>query len=273
MKKCIWIIAFSQLLVGSCTREKKSNSNNINESQPQIIKEKTIEIANEVTMTFCWCPQGEFMMGSSVTEKERGYDEDQVKVTFRKGFWMGKTEVTQKQWRALMGSNPSEFHGDNLPVEKVSWNEAKKFIAKLNQQLNNLDSGVIMLPTEAQWEYACRAGKTGAYSGERIDDVAWHYSNSNGKTHPVGTKKANSWGIYDMHGNVQEWCQDSYGELSRKLPGGVDPQDTSFGDNRVYRGGSWGTTEIACRAAHRLNGVSSYVQKTRGFRVACSSVQ
>jgi formylglycine-generating enzyme required for sulfatase activity/phage terminase Nu1 subunit (DNA packaging protein) len=230
-------------------------------------EEKSFEIAPGVKMTFCWCPAGDFTMGSP--ESEEG-DEQQVNVTLTKGFWMAKTEVTQAQWQALMGSNPSEFKGDNLPVEKVSWNDAQEFLEKFNALIGRGDGGKMVLPNESQWEYACRAGEAGPFSGGTIDEVAWHEGNSESKTHPVGTKKPNALGLYDMHGNVWEWCQDWYDD---QLLGGVDPgRVITSGTYRVLRGGSWYNDAVYCRAAYRGICTPSGSSNLVGFRVARSSV-
>ncbi len=166
-------------------------------------EERNWEIAPGVSMTFCWCPPGEFLMGSPETEEGRFDNEDQVHVTLTKGFWMAKTQVTQKQWTAIMGNYPSYFRIYNFsPVETISWEDAQKFLEKLNAKIGNTDGGLMVLPTEAQWEYSCRAGELGPFSGGRFDKVAWFYDNCDYKTHPVGLKKPNAWGLYDMHGNV-----------------------------------------------------------------------
>ena len=207
-----------------------------------------LPLAGNLVMPFAFCPAGSFKMGSPSAEDGHSSDENQVSVSLSKAFWMAKTEVTQAQWRAVMGSDPSHFKGDDLPVEVVSWDDAQKFIKKVN------DSGVIpegwkvALPTEAQWEYACRAGETGPYSGGTIEQVAWYDGNRGSKTRPVGTKKPNAWGLYDMHGNVWEWCADWYDD---SLSGGTDPSGPSSGVYRVVRGGSWRGNAARCRAAVR----------------------
>ncbi len=206
-----------------------------------------VPLAGKLVMPFAFCPAGSFTMGSPPAEDGRSDDENQVSVTLSKAFWMAKTEVTQAQWRAVMGSDPSRFKGDNLPVENVSWDDAQEFIKKVNYSGVLPEGWKMALPTEAQWEYACRAGETGPYSGGTIEQVAWYSINSGIKTHPVGTKKPNAWGLYDMHGNVWEWCADWYYFQS----GGTNPSGPSSGVYRVFRGGSWGIHAADCRAAYR----------------------
>jgi formylglycine-generating enzyme required for sulfatase activity len=232
-------------------------------------EQKVIEIAPGVSMTFCWCPAGEFVMGSPASEEDRDDDENQVKVTLSKGFWMAKTEVTQAQWQAVMGANPSHFKGANLPVEEVSWDDAQDFLKKLNARLGSEDGGTIALPTEAQWEYAARAGQSGTYSGGSLDQVAWYDGNSGDTPHPVGTKQANAWGLHDMSGNVWEWCADWYGVV---LPGGVDPRGPVWGASRVTRGGSWSLNANNCRVADRDSIRPLSYSFIFGFRVVRSSV-
>lgn len=207
-----------------------------------------VPLAGKAVMPFAFCPSGAFTMGSPTSEEGRSGDEGQVRVTLSKGFWMSKTEVTQAQWRAVMGNNPSSFKGVNLPVEKVSCDDAQEFIKKVNSSGVMPNGWKMALPTEAQWEYACRAGETGPYSGGTIEQVAWYDGNDTSKTHDVGTKKANAWGVHDMHGNVREWCADGY---DNTLPGGTDPTGASSGVLRVLRGGSWFNSAARCRAASR----------------------
>ncbi|MEY4245932.1 MAG: hypothetical protein RLZZ245_3517 [Verrucomicrobiota bacterium] len=222
-------------------------------------------LSGKAVMQFAYCPAGSFLMGSPSSEVGRGRDENQVRVTLSKSFWLAKTEVTQSQWKAVMGDNPSDFKGYDLPVENVIWDDAQAFIKKVN------DSGVMpagwemALPTEAQWEYACRARDTGPHSGGSIDQVAWYNGNSASKTHDVGTKKANAWGLHDMHGNVWEWCADWYDDT---LPRGADPSGPSSGFLRVRRGGSWRGTAAFCRAAFRGRGNPDRRDNRLGFRPA-----
>ena len=180
--------------------------------------------------TFCWIPPGRFLMGSKV-----GNDALPIhQVTISKGFWMGRYDVTQAQWEAVMASNPSFFKGPDRPVEHVSWDDCQMFIARLNAQ----GQGRFRLPTEAEWEYACRAGTTGFRYGP-ITAIVWtaYYFHRLNATHPVGELKPNDWGLYDMNGNVNQWCQDWYGPYPEGPA--TDPQGPPSGSGRVYRGGSW----------------------------------
>lgn len=204
-------------------------------------------------------------MGSPAKEKGRGNDETQVKVTISHLFWMAKTEVTQAQWEAVMGSNPSKFKGMDLPVENVSWEDAQAFIAKLNSKQILPQGWKFALPTEAQWEYASRAGEKGPYSGGSLDEVGWYDGNSSSATHEVGQKKPNAWGLHDMHGNVWEWCADWYDDT---LKGGTDPMGPSSGDVRVFRGGSWSGNASGCRAAYRSRYRPCIRFSNLGFRPA-----
>jgi formylglycine-generating enzyme required for sulfatase activity len=169
-----------------------------------------------------------------------------------------------------MGNNPSYFRGENLPVETVSWHDVQRFLGELNTKIGNTDGGQMALPTEAQWEYACRAGEQGPYSGGTIDEVAWYESNSGKKTHAVGLNKPNAWGLHDMHGNVLEWCADRYGEYPEGLL--TDPSGPLMGSPRVIRGGSWNSYALYCRAAGRSGITPSFTYRISGFRVARISV-
>lgn len=232
-------------------------------------EERDWEIAPGVKMTFCWCPPGDFLMGSPKTEVGRLDNEEIVRVTLTKGFWMAKTQVTQKQWTTIMDHNPSDHQGENLPVEGVSWHDAQEFLHKINAKIGNTE-GWMALPTEAQWEYACRAGEDALYSGNKIDEMAWYENNSGDKTHPVGTKIQNAWGLHDMLGNVFEWCADWYG---RELSGGFDPTGPSSGKYRVGRGGCFGSDARSCRPTCRYSDATpTYRLNYFGFRIALNSV-
>ena len=203
-------------------------------------------------------------------------DEKQHQVILSKDYYLGKYPVTQIQWHAMMGNNPSKFKGDNnRPVETVSWNEAKEFCDELNKRYaGKLPYGYKFdLPTEAQWEYACRAGiKTALNSGNNLQHeyscrhltkVAWYLENN---THSVGQKRTNAWGLCDMHGNVYEWCRDWYGDYGNDAV--TDPAGPQSGSRRVCRGGSWNYVARKCRSACRGSGSPSYCDCYVGFRLA-----
>lgn len=230
---------------------------------------KTLTLPGGATMEMIYVAPGSFMMGSPPSEEGRFYDETQHRVTLTKGFWLGKYEVTQKQWQSVMGSNPSYFKGDaNLPVENVSWVDCQEFVRKVNDAARRQLGGGGRLPTEAEWEYACRAEMSGAYAGTgRLDDMGWFSGNSGSKTHPVGQKRANGWGFYDMHGNVWERCLDWYGDYDSNA---TDPSGPASGDYRALRGGSWDINARYCRSASRFGDVPGYRNSDCGFRLCCS---
>ena len=227
---------------------------------------------------------GTFTMGSPANEASRGSNETQHQVTVS-SFSIGKYPVTQKEYQEVMGSNPSYFKGDNLPVERVSWYDAVEYCNKRSQKegltpaytisgsgdsrtvsLNRSANGY-RLPTEAEWEYACRAGTTTAYNtGASIsDNTGWYSSNSGDKTHPVGQKTANAWGLYDMHGNVWEWCWDWYGSYASGAQ--TDPVGASSGSYRVGRGGGWYNSAVGLRSASRSYDNPGYRFDHIGFRL------
>ena len=213
--------------------------------------------ANGVSFKMMLVEGGTFTMGATA---EQGGDAESNEypthsVTLS-SFYMGETEVTQALWQAVMGSNPSHFSGSNLPVECVGWNDCQEFITKLNQLCaSQLNGRQFLLPTEAQWEYAARGGKNSQgykYSGSNtLDNVAWYYDNSGSTTHAVATKQANELGLYDMSGNVYEWCSDWYGSYSSSAQ--TDPTGPASGPYRVYRGGSWFHPARYCRVSYRSN--------------------
>ncbi len=217
-------------------------------------------------MSFVSIPAGRFRMGSPNSESGRHKEEGPVHKVTLDAFQMMTTEVTQAQWREIMGSNPSNFKGDNLPVERVSWNDVQEFVRKLGQRDTNWRYS---LPTEAQWEYACRAGSQSAYhfgnSASQLGQYAWYSGNASTKTHPVGQKQPNAWGLYDMHGNVWEWCSDWYGSYSS---GSVsNPTGPQSGSRRVGRGGSWDNRASLLRCAFRLNPAPSNTYRSLGLRL------
>jgi len=256
--------------------------------------EKVLDLGNNVKMRLVRIPAGKFMMGSPATEARRGGDEGpQHEVTISKPFYMGVFEVTQKQYEQVMGVNPSRFKGAKNPVEMVSWDEAAEFCRKLSAKTGKK----VMLPTEAQWEYACRAGTTTAFNtgdalkpGQANADIpsnpgvwdtimAWvgKFLPQKAKTiptTPAGSFPPNGFGLYDMHGNVWELCSDWYADSYANLPAGQagaknqDPAGSDSGTLRVLRGGSWGCNPQFCRSALRFRCPPDYRDLIIGFRVA-----
>ena len=237
---------------------------------------------NSLGMTFILLPAGTFTMGSPFSEPGRLDDEGpQHQVTLTQPFYMQQTEVTQAQWEKVMGSNPSYFSGcPTCPVEQVSWDDVQKFIAKMNA----LGEGTYSLPTEAQWEYGARAGSTTAFYNGAITElscgldpnlnaIGWYCYNSDCKTHPVGQKTPNAWGLYDMTGNVWEWCSDWWGYSYYSLSPSVDPPGPATGSSRVIRGGGWGHDAQRCRAAYRSYDPPDRGSYGLGFRLVLSPGQ
>jgi formylglycine-generating enzyme required for sulfatase activity len=244
--------------------------------------EETVKIAEGVTMTFVLIPPGKFRMGSPQNEKDRSWDEAPHEVTLTKPFYLAKTEVTQAQYRALTKANPSEFKGDDQPVERVSWEQAWAFAVKLTKERG--DKHAYRLPTEAEWEYACRGGRPsyqpfGIGNGRALSSFAANfdgrYPYGGGDRGPflqstcgVGSYAANALGLHDMHGNVWEWCADCYGPY----PAGAvtDPAGPEHGWARVIRGGCWAYLGASCRAALRNKYAPSFRTNDLGFRLAYS---
>jgi formylglycine-generating enzyme required for sulfatase activity len=278
------------------------------------VAENPREITNSIGMKLVRIPRGTFQMGSPIEEEDGENDEVQHQVTISKDYYLGVTEVTQGQYQKVMGSNPSYFQkrvirksdSSMYPVELVSWEDAVEFCKKLSELQKEKKAGrAYRLPTEAEWEYACRAGSTTAYcfggNSKSLGDYAWFGNNSGSKeldadalwsktkddmeetqkyldtlfsagcsTHPVGEKKPNAWGLYDMHGNVWEWCSDWYGDYPESAVS--DPAGQREGGSRVYRGGSWFFGAAFCRSAVRRRlGPSQRDNSFIGFRVALSS--
>lgn len=234
-----------------------------------------------VRLALRWIQPGTFMMGSPDDEQGRLQHEVLHPVTLSRGFWLAETTVTQALWQAVTGDNPSQFKGDNRPVERVSWDDAQDFIRQLNAISQTLQpETVFRLPTEAEWEYACRAGTQTPFSfdGElALDKVnyrgVWEYEADNWgqtalkQTAEVKSYPCNSWGLYEMHGNVWEWCQDYWdGQLAQEPV--TDPVGASTGAGRVVRGGSWGHGGGFVRSAYRYGDVAGYRYDNLGFRLA-----
>lgn len=217
---------------------------------------------------------GTFTMGSPSTETDRSKDENAHEVTLTKTFWMSAYETTQAKYEEIVGTNPSMFKGPQRPVEQVGLDDAQGFIRKFNErerQAGHLPKGwQYRLPTEAEWEYACRAGTETAYcfgnGAESLVDYAWYDENSGGQTHDVGKKRPNAWGLYDMHGNVCEWCQDWYKD-SYSSGKQTDPTGAVGGSHTVARGGSWLNSSGSCRSASRSAGAAWIGLNLLGFRL------
>jgi formylglycine-generating enzyme required for sulfatase activity len=239
------------------------------------------EITNSIGMKLVLIPKGTFMMGSPESEEGRQKDETQHEVTISKDYYLGVYEVTQAQYEKVMGKNPSYFQGPkvgnenaDLPVENVSWDDTVEFCKKLSDLPEEKKAGrLYRLPTEAEWEYACRAGSKTAYAFDDeeglLPEYGWFKRNSSDRTHTVGLLEPNAWGLYDMHGNVWECCSDRYGDYPK---GAVsDPSGPKVGSFRVFRGGSWFFGAAHCRSANRYWYDPSSRYHVNGFRLALSS--
>jgi formylglycine-generating enzyme required for sulfatase activity len=207
-------------------------------------------------------PPGSFEMGSEEKEQFRAEDEVLHEVTLTDGFYISETEITQLQWENIMKSNPSEFKGVDLPVENISWVDTQKFINELNVKSNQR----YRLPTEAEWEFACRAGSMLAFNLEDKEaPFAWDKLNSNEKTHPVKQLKTNAFGLYDMHNNVWEWCQDYYDSYNTTII--KNPQGALESLEKVMRGGSYSSLKASSRSATRRSRKTNYISSSLGFRI------
>jgi formylglycine-generating enzyme required for sulfatase activity len=234
----------------------------------------SIDLGNSITLEMVWVPGGSFEMGSPDSEEGRFDNEGPVHRVELDSFWMGKYEVTQEQYQTVMGMNPSNFKEAKNPVEQVDCVDAMAFCKKLSDKTGKQYT----LPSEAQWEYACRAGSTGRFcfgeSDSALGEYAWYNSNSGNMTHPVGKKSPNKFGLYDMHGNVWEWCLDWYDEkfYGKQEANQRNPVNNNSAAERVLRGGSWSFTSRRCRSACREG---NFVPAGRlihgGFRVCRSS--
>jgi formylglycine-generating enzyme required for sulfatase activity len=250
------------------------NSNNINLQEYQNLKSELNSkpfksITNELGMRFLYVQPGQFIMGSPQDELGRSPNETRHRVTITRGYYLQTTEVTQNQWQSIMGRNPSKFKscGGDCPVDSVSMQDIQEFIDRLNHKEGGQ---TYRLPTEAEWEYACRSGSSGPFAGD-IDEIAWYKDNSNKTTHPVAQKKPNAWDFYDMHGNVLEWCQDWYAEFSEE--DSIDPVGPIHGPTRILRGGSWDYVKWYCRSAMRVGFKPHARSHLAGFRLVLNPVQ
>jgi formylglycine-generating enzyme required for sulfatase activity len=235
-------------------------------SSPEVKALAKTYTANGVSFTMKYVKGGTFKMGATSEQGSAAYnDEEPVHIVTLSNFCIGETEVTQALWKAVMGNNPSYFKGDNLPVENISWEDCQKFIQKLNQ----LTGKTFRLPTEAEWEYAARGGnksKEYKYAGNNnIGDVAWYKYNSSSTTHPVKGKQANELGLYDMSGNVWEWCSDCFGIYNSSAQ--TNPEGSSSGSYHVLRGGSWISYDWRCRVSSRNRDTHDIRDNINGFRL------
>jgi len=226
-----------------------------------------VDVGGGVTMEFVLVPAGRLV---AAQDDAVPGGEPAKSVEIAKPFYLARHEVTQEQWQAVMGTNPSEFKGPKNPVENVSWNDCRDFLAKLNARTSGPG---FFLPSESQWEYACRAGSTTRWccgdDASALRDYAWDSSNANGKTHPVGQKKPNAWGLYDMHGNVWEWCDDAFAAGGGDGPNVGPAASNAVGADRAFRGGSWYFTSYGARSAFRASGDPAALRRsTLGFRPA-----
>jgi formylglycine-generating enzyme required for sulfatase activity len=234
-------------------------------------RQLAVDLGKGVKLEMVLVPAGEFLMGSPDSDEiALAPEKPQHRVRISKPFYLGKYEVTQQQWQALVDRNPSAFKNPQNPVDSVSWEDCQIFLARLNEKIGG-KYGEFGLPTEAQWEYACRAGTTTRWSfGDNdlvLDEHAWYSSNSGDTTHPVGEKKPNAWGLYDMQGNVWEWCSDWYREDDYKLSPRKDPTGATSGPRRVLRGGSYNDIASNVRSARRMSSQPTNRYNNDGFRV------
>ncbi len=259
--RCLWVLAACALALGARAAER--------EAAPQ--KSIAVDLGGGVKMELAPIPAGTFRMGS-----DAGSDEEkpvhEVKIT--KPFYMGKCEVTQEQWEAVMGANPSKLKGAKNPVDSVSWNDCQAFLKKLNARVQR---GKFALPTEAEWEYACRAGsKTEFGFGDdatQLGDYAWFAGNSEKKTHPVGEKKPNAWGLFDVHGNVFEWCEDVWHDGYQGAPAdGSAWTEGGEQDVRILRGGAWPFSAKSCLSAARTGYSPGSRWSNAGVRVVLRGI-
>ncbi len=239
---------------------------NVKQAQ-QTPKTKSFDLAENVKIKMIWVAPGTFKMGSPDDELGRtGAREKQHKVTISEGYWLAETELTQRQWEKIMEHNPSFNKGDNLPVDQVSYKDIQQFLTKINSK-----GGRFRLPTEAEWEYACRADSEKPYATEHKDNMVWHIGNSGRQSHPVAQKRANAWGFYDMQGNILEWCSDWFQEDYSN--DNLDPKGPDKGMYRVQRGGQFTGRTKHTRAADRQRALPEARDFFVGFRLAHSTLE
>ena len=263
----LWAVVIAVAIVAGLLMILSQNGAGVSGVVPKASYSNGVLTVNGIKYNMVWVEGGTFRMGA--TSEQGGdaeSDEKPVHSVTLSGYYIGKTEVTQALWKAVMGNNPSRFKGDNLPVDCVSWGDSQVFIRKLNA----LTGQNFRLPTEAEWEFACRGGNNSLgykYSGsDNIDNVAWYAGNSGDTTHPVATRSPNELGIYDMSGNVWEWCADWYGDYSSGAQ--TNPKGPYGGSNRVYRGGGWFNGVRGCRSSYRIYNRPTFRDCGLGLRLA-----
>ena len=255
LRKLSTVVLVALMALGSLTLATARESKDVGGKVKSLPQELTVDLGKGVKLEMVLIPAGEFMMGSLDSDNSADKDEKpQHRVRITKAFYLGKYLMTQEQWEAVMDNNPSQLKGPKNPAENLSWDDCQRFLEKLNAKIA-MQRGEFVLPTEAQWEYACRAGSTTRYcfgdEESALGEYAWYGANSGNTTHPVGEKKPNAWGLYDMHGNVWEWCQDWYDSRYYANTPTDDPMGPRTGSNRVFRGGCLGDGAGGCRSADR----------------------
>jgi len=261
----VLVVALGGLALATCQDAKPVGGQTI--SPP---KELAVDLGGGVNLEMVLIPAGEFMMGSPVSERGAAADEKpQHRVRINQPFYLGKYPVTQEQWTAVMGGNPSFFKGPKNPVEEVSWDDCTQFFKRLNEKVGG---GKYRFPTEAQWEYACRAGSTTRFcfgdDEAGLGAYGWYDKNSGGTSHPVGEKKPNAWGLYDMHGNIWQWCWDWYDSAYYAHSPVDDPAGPATGTERVSHGGCWFSPASSARSANHGRIESAHRGSHLGFRAA-----
>ncbi len=269
MKQILWIACFGLFAASLLSAKEPKEAVSKTKSPP---KELTVDLGKGVKLELVLIPAGEFLMGSPDSDKDaRREEKPQHRVRITKPFYLSKYLVTQEQWEAVMGNNPSHFKGPKNPVETVSWHDCQQFLGKLNAK-SLPGGGKFQLPTEAQWEFACRAGSTTRYcfgdDESGFGEYAWHDANSGSKTHSVGEKKPNAWGLYDMYGNVWEWCQDWYDGADYAKSRTDDPTGAATGWNRALRGSCWYCPAAGCWSAFRSYRAPECQIDSLGLRVS-----
>jgi len=263
-------VGLAVLALGSITLASAQQSTQAGGKTNSLPKEYTADLGGGVRLEMVLIPAGEFMMGSPDSDRSASSDEKpQHRVRITKPFYIGKYPVTQEQWTAVMGVNPSHFQGPKNPVEWVSWEDCLRFLRRLNEKAGG---GKWQFPTEAQWEYACRAGSTTifCYGNEEagLDEYGWYDKISGGKSHPVGEKKPNAWGLYDMNGSIWQWVLDWYDRDYYAHSPTDDPTGPATGTDRVSHGGSWASPARSARSANHGRIEADHHGSHLGFRAA-----